>query len=117
MSLAPLLRFGTRYRFTLLLVALMLFLLTLPIADVLDTDAGTSEARPLEVVAFIIMLAAAAGSVTRRAVGRFMALLLALPAAVLTMWPAGLTVQAWEVVRYLACAAFLCYVIVRPESV
>src|SRR5262245_19280740 len=105
-----------RNRFALLVVALVVFLLLLPVAEAIDIDPTAPAPVLVERIAVVIILAGAAGSIVRTTAGKVVALGLALPSAVLLVVPphAGLAV---DVARAVMGMAFLGYVIAVMLSV
>ncbi len=100
-----------RNRFGLLLVILVLFLLMLPVSSLPRTDSARVVPHVLEVLLFITVLIAAVGSITKTSVGRTFAVVLGLPAAVLSFLTRVFSSDAFEIVRYGFAAAALGYAV------
>jgi voltage-gated potassium channel len=108
--LAAICDFIVRNRFVALFGSLVLFMLSLPLVDLCRPSEGLDPPRVLENLVFISILAAAIVSVARSTTGKVVALVLALPAAVLHLFHGH--AAHFEVAGYLIALVFLGYTVV-----
>jgi hypothetical protein len=108
--LAEIRDFVLRNRFVVLFGSLLLFMVSLPLADLRPPSADVDTPHVIEGFLFLAVLAAAAISVAKTTTGKVLALVVGLPAMILRLLHGH--GGHFEVAGYLVAMAFLTYIMV-----